>query len=102
MRKPGETGYKIPHGGMFTYVSGANFFGEIIEWTGFAIACGGVPAITFAMNVVFNIGPRAMSHHKWYLNKFEDYHKLGRKAIVPFNLMVDTNLGDFSIFHSIT
>ena len=23
---------------MFEYVSGANFFGEIVEWTGFAIA----------------------------------------------------------------
>jgi 3-oxo-5-alpha-steroid 4-dehydrogenase 1 len=38
LRKPGETQYKIPRGGMFTYVSGANFFGEIVEWTGFAIA----------------------------------------------------------------
>merc|ERR1712065_96110 len=26
LRKPGEKGYKIPKGGMFTYVSGANFF----------------------------------------------------------------------------
>ena len=24
---------------MFEYVSGANFFGEILEWTGFAVAC---------------------------------------------------------------
>ena len=38
LRKPGETGYKIPMGGFFEFVSGANFFGEIVEWTGFAIA----------------------------------------------------------------
>ena len=40
LRKPGETGYKIPCGGLFEYVSGANYLGEIVEWTGFAVACG--------------------------------------------------------------
>lgn len=30
--------YFIGLGGMFELVSGANFLGEIIEWTGFAIA----------------------------------------------------------------
>eukprot|EP00638_Chattonella_subsalsa_P003976 CAMPEP_0117756066 /NCGR_PEP_ID=MMETSP0947-20121206/13832_1 /TAXON_ID=44440 /ORGANISM="Chattonella subsalsa, Strain CCMP2191" /LENGTH=242 /DNA_ID=CAMNT_0005575533 /DNA_START=71 /DNA_END=796 /DNA_ORIENTATION=+ len=38
LRKPGESGYKIPYGGLFNYVSGANFAGEILEWIGFAIA----------------------------------------------------------------
>ena len=32
LRKPGDTGYHIPRGGMFEFVSGANFFGEIVEW----------------------------------------------------------------------
>ena len=49
LRKPGETGYKIPHGGMFEYVSGANFFGEILEWFGFAIANWSYPAFAFAL-----------------------------------------------------
>ncbi len=48
LRKPGETGYKIPRGGMFEYVSGANFLGEIIEWAGFAVACWSLPAFAFA------------------------------------------------------
>jgi 3-oxo-5-alpha-steroid 4-dehydrogenase 1 len=85
LRKPGETGYKIPYGGMFTYISGANFFGEILEWFGFAMATGfALPAVTFAFATTCNIAPRAVQHHQWYLTKFEDYEKLGRKAIIPF------------------
>lgn len=85
LRKPGETGYKIPLGGMFTYVSGANFFGEIIEWSGFALACWSLPSLAFAVFTALNIGPRAIQHHKWYLKKFEDYPKT-RKAVIPFIL----------------
>ena len=40
LRKPGETDYKIPKGGLFRYVSGANFLGEIAEWSGYALAAG--------------------------------------------------------------
>ncbi|KAJ1619216.1 3-oxo-5-alpha-steroid 4-dehydrogenase-domain-containing protein [Pavlovales sp. CCMP2436] len=83
LRKPGETGYKIPRGGAFEYVSGANFFGECLEWTGFAIACWNLPAFAFAVSVWCNIGPRAIQHHTWYLSKFDDYPK-HRRALIPF------------------
>lgn len=85
LRRPGETGYKIPRGGMFTYVSGANFFGEIVEWAGFAIACWSLPSSAFFLFAAFNIGPRAIQHHRWYHTKFEDYPK-SRKALIPFVL----------------
>lgn len=88
LRRPGETGYKIPHGGFFEYVSGANFFGEIVEWCGFAVASGfAYPTVAFAVSVVFNLGPRAMQHHRWYNEKFaEDYPQLNRKALIPYLL----------------
>ena len=44
LRKPGETGYKIPVGGLFKYLSCPNHFGEIVEWLGFAIMVGSLPA----------------------------------------------------------
>ncbi|XP_031564859.1 3-oxo-5-alpha-steroid 4-dehydrogenase 1-like [Actinia tenebrosa] len=85
LRKPGETGYKIPRGGLFEYVSGANFFSEILEWSGFAVACWSYPAFTYAFFTLCNIGPRACQHHRFYLEKFEDYPKT-RKALIPFLL----------------
>lgn len=86
LRKPGETGYKIPNAGMFRYVSGANFFGEIVEWTGFACACWSLPAAVFAFTTICNIGPRALNHHQWYLSKFKESYPKERKAIIPFLL----------------
>ena len=64
LRKPGEKGYKIPRGGMFDYVSGANFFGEILEWAGFAVATWSVPGLAFSFFTCCNIGPRAYQHHQ--------------------------------------
>ena len=52
---------------MFTFVSGANFFGEIVEWSGFAVASGTLPAIAFALFTFCNIAPRAYHHHLSYL-----------------------------------
>ncbi|XP_074649065.1 3-oxo-5-alpha-steroid 4-dehydrogenase 1-like [Tubulanus polymorphus] len=83
LRKPGDTAYRIPKGGMFEYVSGANFFGEIIEWCGYAIACWNLPALAFAIFTICNIGPRACSHHRMYQQKFDDY-PCHRKALIPF------------------
>jgi 3-oxo-5-alpha-steroid 4-dehydrogenase 1 len=71
---------------MFEYVSGANFFGEILEWFGFAMATQFSMAPTcFALSTTFNVGPRAIQHHRWYLSKFENYPK-HRKALIPFLL----------------
>ncbi|XP_030596845.1 3-oxo-5-alpha-steroid 4-dehydrogenase 1 [Archocentrus centrarchus] len=83
LRKPGETGYKIPKGGMFEYVSGANFLGEITEWAGFALAGHSVHSAAFAIFTTVVLASRAVAHHKWYLAKFEDYPK-SRKALIPF------------------
>jgi len=85
LRRPGETGYKIPTGGLFKYVSCPNHFGEIVEWLGFAVMVGSMPAWSFAIWTFCNLVPRALDHHKWYLQKFPDYPK-ERKAVLPLVL----------------
>jgi 3-oxo-5-alpha-steroid 4-dehydrogenase 1 len=81
--KAGEPRYKIPRGGLFEYVSGANFAAEIYEWTGFAVAAWSLPALTFAAFTFLNTAPRGYRHHLWYLKQFEDYPR-SRKAVVPY------------------
>lgn len=80
-----QTSYHIPRGGLFEYVSAANFFGEVIEWTGFAIASGGsLPSVTFALFTFLNLAPRAWHHHAWYRRHFGKDYPANRKALIPF------------------
>ena len=82
LRKPGETGYKIPQGFLFKYISCPNLFGEIIEWFGFALLTWSLPGLSFAIWTAANLTPRAIHHHQWYKEKFAKYPK-ERKALLP-------------------
>ena len=83
LRKPGETGYKIPQGGMYKYISSPNYFGEILEWTGWAILTWSLPGLAFMLFTMANLIPRAMTHHLWYRENFANYPN-NRKIIFPF------------------
>jgi steroid 5-alpha reductase family enzyme len=85
LRKKKSNGYQIPRGGCFEKVSCPNFFGEIIEWGGYAILCWSLPAFSFFIWTFCNLVPRALSHHKWYQKNFPDYPK-ERKALFPYIL----------------
>ncbi len=82
LRSEKHEGYRIPHGGMFRFVSCPNFLGELIEWTGFAVMTWSPAAAVFALWTFFNLVPRAWDHHRWYRNTFPDYPP-ERKAIIP-------------------
>ena len=82
MKKRKGPGYHIPNGFLNRYISAPNYFGEIIEWMGWAILTWSISGIVFLIWVIANLFPRAISHHKWYKNKFENYPK-NRKAIIP-------------------
>jgi 3-oxo-5-alpha-steroid 4-dehydrogenase 1 len=72
LRRKSGNGYQLPRGGLFNYVSCPNFFGEILEWTGFAIMTWSPAALAFALWTFFNLVPRALAHHKWYRKEFPD------------------------------
>jgi hypothetical protein len=85
LRKPGETGYVIPVKGFFRWISCPNHFGEIVEWSGFALMTWSSPALAFALWTLVNLLPRALHHHKWYKETFSDY-PAERKALLPYVL----------------
>jgi protein-S-isoprenylcysteine O-methyltransferase Ste14 len=83
LRKPGmDDGYRIPHGGLFRWVSCPNYFGELVEWFGWALCTFSPAGLAFALASAANLVPRARSHHRWYRETFPDYPR-ERKAIVP-------------------
>jgi protein-S-isoprenylcysteine O-methyltransferase Ste14 len=83
LRRPGETGYKIPMGGLFRYISCPNLFGEIVEWLGFAILTWSLPGLAFFVWTFANLAPRAIAHHRWYQKTFSDYPR-ERRAVFPY------------------
>jgi len=83
LRKPGESGYKIPYGGMYRYISCPNYFGEMVEWIGFAIMTWSIPGAVYALWVALPLFAQGKLAHAWYVQQFSDYPK-ERKAILPF------------------
>lgn len=82
LRKPGESGYRIPQGGMFRWVASPHYLGEIIQWAGWAVMTWSLAGLAFALFTFCNLAPRALSNHRWYWEKFDDYPRK-RKILVP-------------------
>jgi protein-S-isoprenylcysteine O-methyltransferase Ste14 len=75
-------GYQIPCGGLFRWVSSPNYLGEIMLWSGWALATWSLPGLAFAIWTVANLAPRARANHRWYKSEFESYPP-ERKALIP-------------------
>ncbi|MDE3259842.1 MAG: DUF1295 domain-containing protein [Gemmatimonadota bacterium] len=82
LRKQGGTGYVVPDRGAFRYVSCPNYLGEILEWTGWAIATWSLAGLAFCVYTIANLVPRARSNHHWYLERFPDCPP-NRRALIP-------------------
>jgi len=83
-RQPGD-GYRIPMGGLFRWVSCPNYGGELVQWTGWALATWSLAGLSFSLWTAANLVPRALAHHRWYRSEFQDYPR-ERRAILPYLL----------------
>jgi len=86
LRKPGDSNHYLPSKGFFRYVTGAHYFGEIIEWTGFAILTWSIPGAVFALWTFANLVPRANAIYNKYQIMFgaEIIKERKLKRVFPF------------------
>ncbi|MDD4820860.1 MAG: DUF1295 domain-containing protein [Flavobacteriales bacterium] len=85
LRKPGDKGHYLPKGGVFTYVNSANYFGELLQWIGFAVMTWSWAGAVFAWWTFANLAPRAAALYTKYKEMFpEEMSKEKRKRILPF------------------
>ena len=83
LRKPGDNRHYLPQKGFYRYVTSANYFGELVEWTGFALFTTIPAAWLFVIWTAANLVPRAAAIHKRYREEFGA--AVGtRKRVIPF------------------
>ena len=85
LRKPGDTRHYLPSRGLYRYVTSANYFGEFVEWCGFAILTWSWSGAVFALWTFANLAPRAHRIYKRYLSEFPDEMSAHpHKRMIPF------------------
>lgn len=85
LRKEGDTQHYLPKQGMFRYVTSANYFGEFIEWVGFAILTWSWAGAVFALWTFANLAPRASRiYDKYKVDFAEELDTKKTKRIIPF------------------
>ena len=84
LRKPGDTNHYLPQKGMFRFVTSANYFGEIVEWVGFAILTWSASGWVFAWWTFANLVPRSNAIYKRYQTMFGSTAMGNKKRIIPY------------------
>merc|ERR1711948_185335 len=83
LRKPGDKGYKVPHGGFFEYVATPHYFFEIVEFLGKAILSQHVFLFGTVAWMTSYLGDRAVNQSKWNREKLDNYPR-NRMLLIPF------------------
>ena len=85
LRRPGDSRHYLPDKGLYRYVTSANYFGELVEWCGFALLTLSWSGAVFALWTFANLAPRAWRIHQRYERDFPDEMAARpRKCLIPF------------------
>ena len=89
LRKAGDTRHYLPNRGLYRYVTSANYFGEFVEWCGFALLTWSWSGVVFAFWTFANLGPRAHRIYRRYQQEFPDQMAAHpRKRMIPYVWML--------------
>jgi len=86
LRKPGETTYKVPHGGFFDIAGGVacpHYLFELIGWGGVALTSQHVVMVTNFAAMFFYLCDRAMAQSEWNRTVLKEKYPKTRKHIFP-------------------
>lgn len=87
LRQPGDTKHYLPKGGFYNLVTSANYFGEILEWAGWAILTWSMAGFVFVWFTMANLVPRANSiYHKYEIEFAPEFQERRPKLkrVFPF------------------
>ncbi|MGM9741103.1 MAG: DUF1295 domain-containing protein [Candidatus Cryptobacteroides sp.] len=85
LRKPGDTKHYLPKKGLYKYVTSANYFGEFVEWCGFALLTWSWAGVLFAVWTFANLAPRAARIYDRYKVEFADELDVKKvRRMIPF------------------
>ena len=85
LRKDGDSKHYLPKEGMYHYVTSANYFGELVEWIGFAVLTWSWAGAVFAWWTFANLAPRAHRIYDTYKKEFgEELDTKKVKRFIPF------------------
>ena len=83
LRKEKGPGYHVANTFLYKHLSCPNYFGELLEWMGWAILTYSLSGFVFFIWTFANLFPRAIANHKWYKKQFKQYPQ-SRKAVIPW------------------
>lgn len=84
LRKPGETGYKLPKGGLFGLVATPHYLMEVVGWWGFVLVLGHASDAVIAWTMMLYLAGRSHNTLKWYRERLGDEVPAGWKRMIPF------------------
>lgn len=82
-KSPEDREYKIPNGGLFTYLVCPHYFFELIAWFGLAIMSMYLDVYMILFIMIGYLSGRSDQTRSWYLEKIPTFPK-DRKRILPF------------------